>query len=191
MFGLWEWVYLGCFLFGLGYLLLLVVTGQVGGDTDGGLDLADDFDVQVEAEGGGDAAHDLSFFTPLVIASLLAGVGGAGLFASLTLGLPWIFHLPIAALGGWAVGYLAYLLYKKVLIPMQGSSEVRVEELWGTVAEVTTPIPENRTGEVRFIAAGSYVSAPARSVTGESLARGQVVMIEKIENSVALVRPTQ
>jgi membrane protein implicated in regulation of membrane protease activity len=203
MFGLWELIYLGLFLFGLGYLAVLAIGGQLGGDVeaDSDLDLDIDADADIDIDVDADAEHgdhaqsatqELSFFTPLVLAMMLAGIGGVGLFASFTLGLKWwLFHLPVAALGGWFIGYLAYLFYAKVIMGMQGSSEVRVSKLWGTVAEVTTPIPESRMGEIRFIAKGAYMVYPARSATGEPLPRGQLVMIEKVENSIAIVRPTK
>jgi hypothetical protein len=203
MFGGWELLYLGTFLCGLGYLLMLVIGGQLGGGHHLDTSVETHLDVSghhldVQADGGGhlstdhshDGAHEVSFLTPTVIASMLAGVGGVGLFATLTLGLPWLFHLPIAALGGWVVGYLAFLLYAKVIVPSQGSSEVHVADLWGTVAEVTTPIPAGRLGEIRFVASGSYISIAARNQNGEALPRGQLVIIEKVENGVALVRPT-
>ncbi|HEX8681471.1 MAG TPA: NfeD family protein [Ardenticatenaceae bacterium] len=204
MFGGWELFYLGAFLSGLGYLLMLVVGGQLGGGHDAQLgthlDVGGHPDLHLEAhaEAGGHSLtnhpeagdHEVAFLTPTVIASMLAGVGGLGLFATLTLGLPWLLHLPAAALGGWFVGYLAYLLYAKIIVPSQGSSEVHVADLWGTVGEVTTPIPANRLGEIRFVASGSYVSTAARSATGEGIPRGALVIIEKVENSVAVVRLT-
>ena len=204
-FGTWQLVYFGCFLFGFGYLLITAFAGQIGADAEADLD-ADfdgdlDFDADVDAgdieAGAHDAAHDhgsgyeFSIFTPLVLASLLTGIGGSGLFATLTLKLPWFLHILVALFGGWAVAYMIWAFFAKVIYPMQGSSEVRVNELWGTVGELTTPIPEGRIGEVRFVAGGSYVSHPARSATGKMLPRGQTVMIEKVENSVAIVRPTK
>lgn len=212
MFGTWELIYFGCFLFGFGYLLITAFAGQMGGDAeadfdtdfDADLDGAGDLDFDADVDGAGDVdagGHDadhnhssgqeFSIFTPLVIASLLTGMGGSGLFATLTLNLPWFLHILVASLGGWAVAYMIWALFAKVIYPMQGSSEVRVGELWGTVGELTTSIPEGRIGEVRFIAGGSYVSHPARSASGEMLPRGKTVIIEKVENSVAIVRPTE
>ncbi len=204
-FGTWELIYFGCFLFGFGYLLITAFAGQIGGgaeaDLDADLDGAGDLDFDADAgeieAGANDVDHnpgsgyEFSIFTPLVLASLLTGMGGSGLFAILTLKLPWFLHILVAALGGWAVAYMIWAFFAKVIYPMQGSSEVRVSELWGTVGELTTPIPEGRIGEVRFVAGGSYVSHPARSATGKMLPRGQTVIIEKVENSVAVVRPTK
>lgn len=196
MFGLWELIYLGFFLLGFAFLFILSLGGQLDADAD--LDLDADIDVDVDLDADMDAGHDhgalheVSFFTPFVLASLAAGVGGVGLFASFTLGLKqWWAHLPVAILGGWLLGYLVYLFYARVILASQGSSEVKESQLWGTVAEVTTPIPEDRLGEIRFVAKGAYVISPARTVSGDPLPRGQMVMIEKIEGSVAYVRPTR
>ncbi|MDQ4074711.1 MAG: MSCRAMM family adhesin SdrC [Chloroflexota bacterium] len=202
MFGIWEQIYLGLFVFGTGFLLLQVFLGQFGDadldsdfdadlDVDTDFDVDGDFDADLDTESGSHAGLDVSFLTPLIIAPMLAGVGAVGLFVALFLNSSVLLHLPLALLGGFALGYAIFFVLAKVIAPMQGSSEVRVGELWGTVAEVITPIPENRLGEIRFVARGSYISAPARSVTGELIPRGQMVMIEKVENSVAFVRPTQ
>jgi hypothetical protein len=198
MQGMWNLLYLGLFVFGSGFLLLQVLLGQLGDsdvDFDSDVDLDADFDA--ELDGGFDAeldsdldAHsgprvgaDVSFLTPLIIAPMLAGTGAVGLFLSWLLGWSVLLHLPLAILGGFALGYALFFLLARVIAPMQGSSEVRVSQLWGTVAEVITPIPENRIGEIRFIANGAYVSTPARSSTGELIPRGKTVMIEKVENS--------
>lgn len=200
----WELIYLASFLLGTGYLLILALMGNIGGDADVDLDadvdadfdLDGDLDADLDADADADQSHDgaqeFSIFTPIVFAALMTGIGATGLFAFLTLGLTiWFLHLPVAALGGWVLAYMIWWFFAKVIYPMQGSSEVRVSELWGTVGEVITPIPDNRVGEIRFIAAGSYVSSPARSATGKALPRGQTIIIEKIENSVAIVRPTK
>ena len=208
MFGIWELIYFASFLFGFGYLLIVALAGQVGGDAnsdlDGDIDAPGDMDVDFDGDGDLDvdahdvdadhsyeSGHEFSVFTPLVMASLLTGAGGAGLFATLTLNLPWFLHILVAAFGGWVVAYMIWAFFAKVIYPLQGSSEVRVNELWGTVGQVTTSIPEGRVGEIRFVAGGSYVSHPARSATGEKLLRGQTIIIEKVENSVAIVRPTE
>ncbi|MGH2545086.1 MAG: hypothetical protein ACRDIB_20035 [Ardenticatenaceae bacterium] len=197
--GPWEGIYLGLFVFGAGFLLIQVVLGQFGhadvhasGDGDTG------FDTHASAHGHAEdsghqhsGGHDLSFMTPLIIAPTLAGIGTVGLLLALLWNVPWLLHLPLALLGGLALGYAIFFVLARIIAPMQGSSEVRVGELWGTVAEVTTPIPENRLGEIRFIASGSYHTTPARSVTGETIPRGATVMIEKVENSIAFVRTTR
>lgn len=195
MFGLWENLYLGLLLFGAGFLLIQLLLGNLGdAELDGELDteLEPALEGELDSPGGEHGANSgVSFLTPLIIAPALAGIGLVGLVATLALGLPLLIHLPLALVVGFGVGYALFFLLARVMAPLQGSSEVRVSELWGTVAEVITPIPAGRVGEVRFVARGSYVATPARSLTGESLARGQLVMIERIENSVALVRPTQ
>lgn len=213
MFGFWESLYAGLLMFGGGFLLVQLFLGQLGdadidGDVDAELEVVDgDLDLEVDGDldadgaeshalqhGGAQAYSDLpsvSFVTPLVIAPTLAGIGFTGLMLTLVLNLGVVLHLPLAIVSGIALGYAVFFLLAKVIAPMQGSTEVRVGELWGTVAEVTTPIPAGRLGEIRFVARGAYQSTPARSVTGEALPRGQMVMIEKIENAVALVRPTR
>ncbi len=188
----WQGVYLGLFIFGAGFLLLQMLLGQF---SEAEPDTAEhpDLDGGSADSAGHDhhTGHDVSFLTPLIIAPTLAGVGAVGLFLSVTWSIPWLLHLPIALVAGLVLGYAIFFVLARILAPMQGSSEVRVSELWGTVAEVITPIPENRLGEIRFIAHGAYHSTAARTVSGEPLTRGQTVIIEKVENAVAHVRPTR
>jgi hypothetical protein len=215
MFGIWANIYLGLFVFGAGFLLLQVMMGQFGdsdidSELDGGLDMDGHFDGHVDVDGhfdGDGHSHgdfdvdvdhtghhvgvDVPFLTPLVITPMLAGTGVIGLLLTLGFNWPFFLHLPLALVGGFAVGYAVFYILAKLIAPMQGSSEVRVNQLWGTVGKVITSIPANRMGEIRFIANGAYVSYPARSATGQMLARGQKVIIEKVENSVAFVRSTE
>lgn len=199
-------LYVGLALFGTLFLLIQLLLGHGHGElqTDVGSDFDVNFDTDVDLHLDTDIGHDadfghshfdvngpsVSFLTPLIIAPALAGIGVVGVAATMGLGLPLLLHLPLALAGGVLTGGALYYLLARVLAPMQGSSEVRISELWGTVAEVVTPIPAGRSGEIRFIAQGSYLSVPARAVTGEAIPRGQPVIIERVEDSVAYVRKT-
>jgi hypothetical protein len=50
----------------------------------------------------------------------------------------------------------------------------------GVQAVVTTPIPANGLGEVRFEVHSERMSRPARSADGSAIARGSTVTIEQV-----------
>jgi len=140
----------------------------------------------------GDVSHPsvkIPSLSPVTIASFITAFGAFGLIsiglfeASSRMSLVW------ALIGGLVVAAIAHFAFGYFLIAPQGSSEVRLQDLIGTAAEVTTPIPAGSVGEVAFVAQGGRVTYTAKSMNGVSIARGTTVVIEKITGGVAVVRP--
>jgi len=75
-------------------------------------------------------------------------------------------ELGIAAASGLVASTVVFLLYARLLMGLQSSSEVRSGEIVGKTAEVTTPIEAGKLGEVSFVARGARVHGPARSADG-------------------------
>jgi hypothetical protein len=126
--------------------------------------------------------------SPITIASFVTAFGafgliGPGLFDANARGsLVW------AAVGGLVVAVLAHFAFGYFLIAPQGSSEVKLKDIVGIVAEVITPIPADSVGEVAFVAQGGRMTYTAKSATGTPIARGITVVIEKVIGGVAVVR---
>ena len=140
----------------------------------------------------GDVSHPsvkIPSLSPVAIASFITAFGAFGLIsiglfeASSRMSLVW------ALIGGLVVAAIAHFAFGYFLIAPQGSSEVRLQDLIGTAAEVTTPIPADSVGEVAFVAQGGRVTYTAKSMNGVTIARGTTVVIEKITGGVAVVRP--
>jgi len=109
---------------------------------------------------------------------------GLGLFdVSARWSLAW------AAGGGLVVAVIAHFAFGYFLIAPQGSSEVKLQDIVGAVAEVTTPISARGVGAVAFVAQGGRVTYTARSGTGEPIPRGTAVVIERVVGGVVVVRP--
>ena len=77
----------------------------------------------------------------------------------------------------------------KLFSAVQGSSEVRVANLVGRVAEVITPLPEGAMGEISYEIRGTRLSAPARSANGKAIGRAQKVKIVRIAGTTYIVKP--
>ena len=125
------------------------------------------------------------------------------------------FNLPSYAAFGFAFGVVGYLLVRKtslaswailVVAVLAGSLAVAGivtllatwalrdaaavsddHEIQGQLAVVTRDIESDRSGEISYEAFGKKVRVPARAISGNDLATGAEVVIDRIENGVAMV----
>src|SRR3990172_5890930 len=140
-------IYLALLGVGVVYAVIVLIGGLQGLEAPGG-----DVDVGGAEAGPVEAGADsgdvkLPALSPVAIASFVTAFGGFGLIglglfsASGPASLIWALGggLITAAVANFAFGYF--------LIRPQGSSEVRLRDIVGAVAEVTTPIPAEGGGE--------------------------------------------
>jgi hypothetical protein len=122
----------------------------------------------------GDVSHPsvkIPNLSPITIASFVTAFGAFGLIslglfeASSRISLVW------AIVGGLIVAVIAHFAFGYFLIAPQGSSEVHLRDLIGTVAEVITPIPADSVGEVAFVAQGGRVTYTAKSLNNIAMLR--------------------
>lgn len=199
-------VYLFCLVVGLGFA---VVSGLLGGflhlggaegavdqaigvDHDvSGHDFAVDHDVGADhgAGAGGDAVH-LSPLSPPVFSTFLTGFGFFGMAAEKGLHLPWFLSAPFAAAISVGLALLVFVAVGKFMSSSQGSSHVRLSDLIGTEAEVTTPIPSMGLGEIAFDTPTGRMLCPARSETGAVIPKHSIVTITQVTGNIATVRET-
>lgn len=74
-------------------------------------------------------------------------------------------------------------LLRKLFLATQGSSESKLANVVGIVAEIITPIPANGVGEIAYVDRGTRYSAPAREETGAPVNSGRTVKITRIAGS--------
>lgn len=175
--------------FGVGVIwaIFVVVTGGLGGDVDVDMD-AGNFDLG-HPDHFDTGSVDVSPISPITIASFITAFGAVGVIARQAFSAPGVISILAATAGGLVVAGLMFVFYSKLLIGSQGSSEVRVSQLAGLTAEVVTPIAADGVGEIALVAQGSRVSYPARSSRSEAIKRGQLVIIDRMLGSQALVSP--
>jgi hypothetical protein len=118
-----------------------------------------------------------SVFNTLTILVFIAFFGLAGLFSTWVLKASPVvslaFALPVALFA--ALG--EFVLYVKVFIKAQGSSEATMNDILGCEAEVITSIPAERVGEIAYVIKGSRYNGPAVSADKEDLTRGTKVQV--------------
>lgn len=191
-------VYVGCLLAGFVYAVIVTVLGT---HTEVDVDAGDVGDVgHPDAPGDlGDAGGDiatghggpvmLSPFSPIVIASFLTMFGAGGIVGQEWLGLETPQAAMFAVGSGVVVGALVSFVIGKFLIGSQATTLARVQDMVGLAAQVITPIPEGRTGEISYSLAGSRLTSPAKSLDGGAIGRGKVVIIKRVVGSTAYVQP--
>jgi membrane protein implicated in regulation of membrane protease activity len=198
-------IYFALVAVGLIYTVIALIGADFGGDVDmggpdidfhvGGFDVAGvevpelDFGVDSPEVDIGGASLQLPSITPFTIASFITGFGAAGIVANLAFQVSALVSLLWAALGGLVLGGATQLFFGVFLLRSQGSSEVRISGLVGTIAEVTIPIPADSNGQIAFVYQGRRVTYSARSAGKQQLLRGDQVEILRVVGGTAIVRP--
>jgi membrane protein implicated in regulation of membrane protease activity len=196
-------IYFFLFALGVGYAIVAAVMGGLsqvdipGVDIDvPGIDLhPGEPDIHLELPFAHDVAHDvdhpevgLSPLSPITIATFITAFGGVGLIVNnLTLISP-VLGLLISVASGLGIAGAMFLLYTRVFMGLQGSSEIHIGELVGLTAHVTAPIPADSVGEVVVVVRGARSRSTARSADGRAIPRGQLVEIMEEMGNVVIVR---
>ena len=148
---------------------------------DIGLGHVDSFDV---------GSVEVSPISPITISTFITTFGGIGIISRQAFDMPVLSSLFASTACGLLLAGLMFLFYSKFLIGSQGSSEVRVRNLAGSIAEVTVPISAQGVGEIALVAQGGRVTYPARATAGIPIAKGTLVTIDQMIGTQALVSPT-
>ncbi len=192
-------VYLVMVVVGLLYTILQLIGADFGADLDvGAPDI--DFDIGDFHIGGvsididapdvdiGSGMLHLPALSPFTIASAMTGAGAAGIVANLAFNVSWLASLFWAAGGAFLLGGVIQLFVGSFLLKSQGSSQVRVSQLAGAIAEVTVPIERERNGQIAFVVQGRRVTYRARSEGHVDIPRGAQVTIIRMVGGTAVVR---
>jgi membrane protein implicated in regulation of membrane protease activity len=149
-----------------------------------------DFDLPFDLPGL-DVAHqvEIASISPISVAAFITSFGAIGIIVTRGMGLPAMTSVIAAVVGSLVVAIVAHALFFFLFIAPQASSAVRPGALIGITAEVTAPIPATSVGEIAYVAMGSRQTSPARSATGQAIARGTTVIVESITGTVLNVRP--
>jgi len=128
------------------------------------------------------------FFSPLAIATLIAALGGFGLIGKYAVGLSdagsLLLAVPAAVATAYGVTYAGFRLVSDA----RASSVIRMDQIAGSFAEVTAPIPAGGVGEAVAMVGGQRYSAPAREAGGGAVPRGAAVTVVGMAGPTLLVR---
>ncbi|HET8548346.1 MAG TPA: NfeD family protein [Bryobacteraceae bacterium] len=186
----WADLYLFCFLVGFFFSLLAAATGRLhlhfGHGHGAGFHLhAAGRGVHA---GRGGVASGLNLGT---VAAFLAWFGGTGFLVTQYYGVWFVTTLVLAIGVGLAGAGIVFWFLSRVLMRAPEELDPADYELVGTLGTVTSAIRPGGIGEILFAQAGVRHALPARSETGDAVARGTEVVVTRYENGVAWVRRWQ
>jgi hypothetical protein len=200
-------LFIGCFLFGLLFLVATALLGSIGAHGIGHA-TAHHIDVGSHTHdvgthtGHGHVLHPtphtthnagpanalLGYVNPTSIVLFLLGFGFFGYVFHNTTSLALPFSLGLAALGGLVISALLLMLIGRVFGDSEGATVQDVSDRTGLLGKVSLTIQENDMGEVIYVSPGGMrKSIPARSVDGRRLERDQEVVVVNYQHGVAEV----
>jgi len=170
-------IYVGLLIVGVVYAVISAALGWLG-DIGGG-----DADVSGQLDAG--HAHPIS---GTIVATFVTGFGGGGTVAHYLGEWSLLGSLLAATLSGLGLAAAAFAVLELIFTQTQAGSEFLVGDVAGHEAEVITSIPAGGTGEVAYEAKGQREIAAARSVDGTAVAKGRLVVVEKVMGNTLHVR---
>src|SRR6266496_1456872 len=202
-------LFIGCFLFGLLFLVVTALLGSIGGHGTGHATVHH-IDVGGHAGGthgvdahaghghvihptththnGGQANALFTFINPTSIVLFLLGFGFFGYVFHNTTSLALPISLSLAVIGGLVIATLLLMLISRVFGDSEGATVQDVSDRTGLLGKVSLTIQENGIGEVLYVSPGGMrKSIPARSVDGRRLERDQEVVVVNYQHGVAEV----
>ena len=154
-----------------------------------GTEFGDAFDFDADADA--DTGVDFGNISTFALAVFGATFGLVGLITLLWLEMDTLPSILVSTVSGIVVGGLAQGLFLYVLSPSKSSHYSLEKDAVGREVQVTISIPEDGQGQISYNNVSGRVRLGARSASGEPIANGEFVVIEKIIGRAALVRPLE
>ncbi len=137
----------------------------------------------------GDTGFDFISISPFALAAFGAVFGATGLIARLAFEQAALASLIWATGLGLLFAVVAQAFFIYILAPSKSSHVSILNDAVGREAEVVITIPGRGQGRIAYTNVSGRMTLGARSLTGEPIATGDLVVIEKIVGRVALVKP--
>jgi membrane protein implicated in regulation of membrane protease activity len=138
-----------------------------------------------------DAGESVSPWNLTCVMAFVAWFGGVGYLATAGFGVAALISVLAALAAGFVGWWIVFTFFSRVLYRRHFELNPEDYRLEGTVARVTVPIHEGRTGEIQYVQAGSIRSDGARSVSGRPIDRNTEVVVVGYEKGLAVVQPWQ
>jgi membrane-bound ClpP family serine protease len=172
-------LYIGLLVLGVVYAVLSGLMGWLSDLGDG--------DIHMDASGHIDAGHPHPV-SGTTLATFVTGFGGGGIVGHYLLRWELLGGLLLAAGSGLVLAASAYGVLELIFLQTQAGSEFTLENLVGREAEVITPIPAGGTGEVAYVVKGQRDRCAARAADGGAIARGRLVVVDRVSGSTLYVK---
>ena len=185
----WATFYLICFVVGLAFCFLSLLTG-LGKLHVGHFHLPHGHHGGLHHGGGhvnGGAMH-VSFFNFFSLMAFLAWFGGTGYLLEVYSHVWFMLALLIATGVGVVGALIVFWFLAKVLIAHDSALDPADYEVVGVLGRVSSGIREGGTGEIVFSQAGTRRVSGARSEDGAAIVKGTEVVVTRYERGIAYVR---
>jgi len=171
-------VYIGLLIAGVVYAIASGFLGWIS-------DLAGDIHLDVTGHLAAGHMHPIS---GPIVATFVTGFGGGGTIGHYVLHWSLVPELLLAVGSGLCLAFAAFVTLELLFKQTEAGSEFGADSLADRDAEVITAIPPSGTGEIATIVRGQRETTAARASDGQAIAKGQLVVIERVTGSVAHVR---
>ena len=166
-----------CFLTGTVYTVISFLIGQ----------LFDFIDLDGDVDFDGDVTGvTISPLKPIIIVAFTTVFGGIGII-SIKAGLVTILALIIAVCSGL---FISFIIYKYIVVPLykaQNTSAASQVELIGHRAKMKLGTKGDSFGRISYVINDNTYTAPARSLDGKDINKGEDVIIIEIRKNVFFV----
>ena len=130
----------------------------------------------------------LAYFNPTSIALFLLGFGFFGYFFHNTTPLTASVPLLCSIGCGLVISILLLLLFNRIFVNSEGSTEQDVVDRTGMIGRVSITIPEHGIGEIIYTSPGGLRKCiPARGLGNQRLDRESEVVVVDYQNGIAEV----
>lgn len=138
---------------------------------------------------GGVGHFFVGIMSPMVVSSFFVGFGMIGLFCAYVMPLFGFLTLLPAVIGGIASTTLMRAMLRYLIKEGAVTTNARVSELPGQLAEVVVGITPSGVGEVSYVVHSKRLTSAAKSATGEEMKKGTKVLIVQTQDHLVLVEP--
>ena len=201
-------VFIGCFLFGLLFLLATVLLGSIGhghgmshsvghgtlhhvhagGPVHHHSAPTHQANVRGESKGSGSSFSLLTILNPSSVVFFLLGFGFFGYIFHHEVGLGLSLTLLLSILSGCLIAAMLITLINRLIGSTEAHTIQDVSDRTGLVGKVILTIQGNDPGEILYQSPGGLrKSIPARSFNGQRIERGEEVVVVNFNKGVAEV----
>ncbi|MFD2673567.1 protease [Marinicrinis sediminis] len=163
-----------CFIFGVGFVLVTVIFGDVlGGFMDGIMDAL--------------SMDGVDFLQPMVLVGGITCFGGLGILLTQMTSLGAAQTAILSFCGSIGVSACTYFFYVKPMARAENSTSYQQQDLVGRLGEVSVTIPKKGWGEVILSTGTGRTNEIAASFDEEELGEGTKVVIIEIRDRTLYV----
>jgi len=165
--------YWGCLAFGALFALISVVLGDILSSAfDGLLDFL-----------------SIDFLQPMVIATAITTLGGAGILLTKYSAFSALVCLGLAIVIALLLAVTVFFVYVRPMQNSENSTGFSIQDLQGKIGQVTVAIPSSGFGEVLVRIGAGHTNQIAASFDAVNIADGSQVVVVEIREGVAYVSP--